>query len=138
MTNTVAATPQEVLERFHQATIDGTLQDAIDWYDVEGVHELPFAPPPVPKRIEGREQIRAFMNAAAGKGSVKNEKLTDVEVWETADPEVVISEYTVHGRFEATGEPFEMRNVLVLRVRNGKIMLTRSYFDPVKLAPLAK
>jgi len=138
MTESTTATPREVLERFHQATIDGTLRDAIDWYDEEGVHELPFAPAPVPKRMEGRETIRGFMTAAAGKGTVQNEKLSDVQVWDTTDPEVVISEYTVHGRFEATGEPFEMRNVLILRVRNGKILLTRSYFDPVKLAPLAK
>jgi hypothetical protein len=57
------AHPRAVLERFQQAAIDKDLTSMVDLYSEDAIHEFPFTRPGLPSRLEGREQIRAFMQA---------------------------------------------------------------------------
>jgi ketosteroid isomerase-like protein len=129
------ATPREVLTRMHELTL---ADDAavVELYAEDGVHELPFAPPGAPRRIEGRESLRALMSSSGGRSPVTYEGFENLTVWDTTDPEVIIAEYEIVGRTDSDGTGFRIPQLLVLRVRDGRIALTRSYLDPARLAEL--
>jgi ketosteroid isomerase-like protein len=130
------ATPRELLDR----VLDLTLTDAasaVDLYAEDGVHEIPFAPPGTPTRIEGREALRAAMSAQGdGRSPVAYERFENLTVWEATDPDVVIAEYEIVGTVSATSAVFRFPQLLVLRARDGHIVQTRGYFNPTQLAQL--
>lgn len=49
-------------------------------------------------------------------------------VHETADPEVVVAEWTYDGE-GADGRAFQVANIQVTRVRDGKILASRDYHN---------
>jgi ketosteroid isomerase-like protein len=135
MPSSPAPTPREVLARLHELTVAGEAT-AVDLYAEDAVHELPFAPAGAPARVEGRETLRQMMNTQGGRSPVKYRGFENVQVWETTDPEVIIAEYEVVGTVVSTGAGFRFPQLLVLRVREGQILLSRSYLDPGQLAEL--
>ena len=58
-------------------------------------------------------------------------RVEDVRVHHTADPEVVIGEFTYRG------DDWAVPGVIVLRVRDGLIVESRDYFDHIGLARAA-
>jgi uncharacterized protein len=92
---------------------------------------MPFAVAPLyPARIETtREQLRARF--AAGAALRRYTGLGRVVIHETADPEVVVVEFEVHGDMASTGEPFTLPYILVMTIRDGQITHSRDYTDPV-------
>ena len=135
MSSSTAPGPREVLARLHELTVTDEAA-AVDLYAEDAVHELPFAPAGAPARIEGRETLRQMMAAQGGRSPVKYEAFENVHVWETTDPEVIIAEYEIVGTVVSTGAEFRIPQLLILRVRAGQILLTRSYLNPVQLAEL--
>jgi hypothetical protein len=55
------------------------------------------------------------------------------QVWETDDPEVVVTQITHHGQSNVTGAPYQFTALGVIRVRGGEIV---HYMDPIALARL--
>jgi ketosteroid isomerase-like protein len=49
-------------------------------------------------------------------------RASNIKVHETLDPEVVIAEYEYDGKTRDTGKVFRSANILVLTVRNGRII----------------
>jgi uncharacterized protein len=60
------------------------------------------------------------------------ERLEDVRIHETADPEVIVVEYTLHGRMLEADRPFALTFVMVMTIRDGLIVHTRDYSDPIE------
>jgi uncharacterized protein len=112
----MSATPREILARMHELTLTDD-KAVVDLY------------------AEGREALRALMNAQSGRSPVTYEGFENLTVWETTDPEVIIAEYEIAGT-GADGAGFRIPQLLVLRVRDGRIALTRSYLNPAQLAAL--
>ena len=52
-------------------------------------------------------------------------------IHETADPGVVIAEYRLDGELTESAEPFSLRFVMVMTIRDGQIVHTRDYSDPI-------
>jgi len=124
------ATPRETAERFLRAAIGADPGDMADCYAPNFVIEMPFAEPLFPGRVENtREELRARLRA--GTASRRYKRLGNVAIHETTDPEVVIVEYELHGEFTETAEPFSMRFLMVLTVRDGQIVHSRDYSNPV-------
>jgi uncharacterized protein len=124
------ASPRETAERFLRAAVGADPGDMADCYAPSFVMELPFAVPPFPERAETtREELRARMRAGAA--SRRYRRVGNVVIHETADPEVVIVEYELHGEFTATSEPFSMRFLMVLTIRDGQIVHSRDYSNPI-------
>jgi hypothetical protein len=91
---------------------------------------MPFASGLAPERLETtREEIR--QRFAAGAASRRYTGLRDVRVHETADPDVIVLEYSLDGTRIADGEPFTMSFVMVLTFRDGLIAHSRDYTDPI-------
>jgi ketosteroid isomerase-like protein len=58
----------------------------------------------------------------------------DIRIHQTRDPEVIVAEFDYAGTVIATGEPFRVPCVFVLRVRDGLIVESRDYIDHVAMA----
>ena len=125
------ATPRETAERFLRAAIGADPGDMADCYAPSFVIEMPFTVAPLfPERVETtREELRARLRAGAAARRYK--RLGSVVIHETADPGVVIIEYELHGEFTETAEPFSMRFLMVLTVRDGQIVHSRDYSNPI-------
>jgi ketosteroid isomerase-like protein len=77
----------------------------------------------------GREELRARF--AAGRTDRIYKEAGHVVIHETADPEVVIVEYDLHGERLERREEFTQSFVLVLTIRDGVIVHSRDYTDPI-------
>jgi ketosteroid isomerase-like protein len=124
-------TARETVEQFLRAAVSETPGDMADCYAREVVIEIPFAVEQIfPSRSAAtREELRARFQAGAAIRRYKS--LSDVAIHETTDPEVIIVEYTLHGEMNATGEEFSARFAMVITVRDGQIVHSRDYFDPI-------
>lgn len=78
-----------------------------------------------------REALRQHF-AAAGRPTASRFRVEDVRVHHTADPEVVVGEFTYRG-----DDGWAVPGVIVLRVRDGLIVESRDYFDHIGLARAA-
>jgi ketosteroid isomerase-like protein len=57
-------------------------------------------------------------------------------VHEAADPELVILEYDLHGELRPAGTPFVQPFVMIMTIRDGVIVHSRDYTDPITGARL--
>ena len=129
-----AATPADVLARRCHLTLAGDADGLADLFTPDAVIEVPFAGPPGrPARLEGREAIR--QNARQMMASpLRLENYEVAELYQTQDPEVVITEMRAKGTVTTTGRPFAVTSVQILRIRDGRIALFRDFADPRVLA----
>jgi uncharacterized protein len=130
-----ALTPAQVLERRRQVLTAHDIDGFIDLFASDGVIELPFAGPGMPRRLEGRAAIREFSDRAEA-SPLRIDDLVTVELYQPADPEVVIVELRTCGHVATTGATFEATSIQVFRIRDGEILLLRDYFSPSGLADL--
>jgi len=131
--DTPPLTPRQVFELIRESSIHRNIP-VEDLYAPDGVHEWPFPLPGGPGRLNGREEIRAFYAAGHERHSeVEFHEFRNVVIHETTDPEVIIAEYDIPGRYTPTGESFVFSYILVLRVRDGKIIHLRDYLNPLAM-----
>ncbi|MCO5994402.1 nuclear transport factor 2 family protein [Actinoallomurus rhizosphaericola] len=128
--------PRAVYERILRAALDGSPDDYADLYAADAVLEFPFAAPGLPRSLRGREGIRAHLRAAMG-GALKIEEFRGVVVHETTDPEVIVAEHAIVGTATASGLPCSIANLIVLTVRDGRIVHQRDYLDVLAAAAAA-
>jgi ketosteroid isomerase-like protein len=130
--STSSSSPRETVDRFLKAVVSPAPGDMADCYADQVVIEMPFAylPALASGRLETtREALR--QRFAAGAASRRYTGLRDVRIHETADPDVLVIEYTLEGTRLSDGEPFTMTFVMVLTFRDGLIAHSRDYTDPV-------
>ncbi|HXC80781.1 MAG TPA: nuclear transport factor 2 family protein [Trebonia sp.] len=125
------ASPRETAERFLSAAIGADPGAMADCYAPSVVIEMPFAVAPlIPARVETtREELRERFRA--GTATRRYKSLGEVVIHETADPGVVIIEYELRGEFTQTAESFSLRFLMVLTIRDGQIVHSRDYSNPI-------
>ena len=126
-----ARTARQTAEQFLRATTSPDPGAMADFYAPGVVIEMPFAPAGLyPSRTEtSREELRTRFQAGAAVRRYTG--LRDAVIHETAEPGVVIAEYTLDGELAGTAEPFSLRFVMVMTIRDGLIVHTRDYSDPI-------
>ena len=122
------ATPGEVVERRRQVLLDNDVDGFARLFAPDGVIEMPTASPGGPRRLAGQALIEEFSRRAVT--GMHIDDFEDVAVHETADPEVVIAETVTRATLIATGESFTTQSIQVFRVRDGQIVLFRTYVAP--------
>jgi hypothetical protein len=121
-------TPAEVLQRRQRLLIGQDIEGFAGLFAPDGVIEMPFAGPDLPRRLRGQAAIAEFSrHAAAG---LHIDGFETVAVHETRDPEVVIAETVTRATLTATGQSFAAPSIQVFRIRDGKILLFRDYTGP--------
>jgi ketosteroid isomerase-like protein len=126
--------PRAILRRYQQAIVDKSADDLADLYAADAVHEVPFLFPGIPDRLEGREQVRAAYRSAWAASDAQPRTVREVSVHSCVDSGVLVVEQVVSGVLQSTGQSFEFPGVLVLRVRDGKIIHVRDYMDGLGVA----
>ncbi len=123
-------TPREVVDRFLRCALDPAGSNLADLYAEHFVLEMPFAQPIFPRITEtGREELRARFQAGAGNREYY--KVDGVVIHGTDDPEVMVVEYDLHGKVVASGFEFVLSYIVVLTIRNGVIVHSRDYSNPI-------
>lgn len=105
-----------------------------DLFAEDGVLAYPFAAPGHPAELHGRDTIRSFFSAMGGARELFVQDGVEATVWETDDPDLVITEITHHGRSNVTGGPYRFSALAFIRVRDGEIVRYDDYMDPIALA----
>ena len=134
---TSPASPRRVVEEALQRVLDYDLNGYLDLFAPDGTLEFPFAPPGVPARMKGRDQIGAALLPLwerAWEAGLRSTGYSPIVVHETLNPEVIVTEFDLYGEVEATGETFQLAFVHVYRVRNGRIASLRDYWNPQVLS----
>lgn len=131
--------PREVFARLREVVLQFDMDAQADLYAEDGVLEWPFAPDGMPRRVAGREAIRHVLVPLGERARAAGHHLLgyqSVEVHDTTDPEVIIAEFDVQGEILPDGRPYQLSFVQVLRVRDGKIVTFRDYWNPQALSSL--
>lgn len=123
-----AVTPAEVVRRRRQALLDHDADGFARLFAPDGVIEMPTAGPGAPRRLAGQALIEEFSRRAVT--GMHIDDFEDVAVHETADREVVIAETVTRATLTATGQSFTTPSIQVFRVRDGQIVLFRTYVAP--------
>jgi uncharacterized protein len=128
------ADPYEVWE-FAGIVLRGDPYRWADMFTVDGVMEMPLAPPGFPRRIEGRDRIRRLMAPVQERAfALHDSRRTSLTLHRTTDRDVIICEFESVKIDKATGRTYPMPYVHVLKVHAGEIVWLRDY-APFQLAP---
>ena len=125
-----SATPADVLARRRHLILNGDADGFADLFAPDAVIEVPFAGlPGWPARLEGREAIREHARQVMA-SPLRLEDFEVTELYQTQDPEVVITEMRARGTVTTTGRPFTTTSVQIIRIREGHIVHSRDFADP--------
>lgn len=121
--------PREVFERaMRPENLHGEVTG--DHLADEVVIEWPFTG----KRVEGKAAFLAMAGPARQALPFRIDRCEIGAVHATADPEVIVVEYTLGGVLVATGDRDQTDLICVLRVRDGKVVHWREYQDTLAIA----
>jgi uncharacterized protein (TIGR02246 family) len=125
-----SATPADVLARRRHLLLSGDIDGFADLFAPDGVIEFAFhGPSGTPVRIEGREAIRAYSRQIMT-SPLRLEDFEVVELYQTQDPEVAITEMRSTATLTTTGRSFTATSIQILRIRDSHIVLFRDFADP--------
>jgi ketosteroid isomerase-like protein len=125
--------PREVFLRLVNGVCDGPYEDLAGLYAEQTLVTHPFhplGPPP----LRHRDELHEHFTAAPPVARTLKRKPVGITVHETADPEVIVAEFAYQGHVVETGEPFTVPCVFVMRIRDGLIVESRDYIDPIASA----
>jgi uncharacterized protein len=125
------ASPREVIERLLDGIAEERWEDLHELYAEGATIDYPFALPAA-RRLDGRDVIRRYFEAAAE--LPLKLRARNVRVHETSDPEVVVVEYDYDGLATQAGRSFQVSNIQVSRIRDGLIVSSRDYHNHAALA----
>ena len=92
------------------------------------VFEFPFAPPGMPKRVEGRDALADYLT---GLGEMLTlDRMTVPVVYPVREDGVFVLEFGSEATSRINGRTLKPRYIAVVRVEGGKIVLYRDYWDP--------
>lgn len=129
------ARPADVFHRLVHAVAERRQVEILDdCFAEDVVVEHPFMVPE-PTTTYGREPLRKRM--ASLRAWPITMDVDDIVVHHTADPEVIVGEYRSRITSTLDGTQITTRNILVLRVRDGKIVSSRDYHNHALLAEFA-
>ena len=125
-----SATPAEVLARRGQLILNGDADGFAALFASDAVIESSFAGPPgTPMRLAGQAAIREYSRRVMA-SPLRIQGFEVAELYQTQDPEVVITEMRATGTVTTTGRAFTTTSVQVIRIRDGHIVHSRDFADP--------
>jgi uncharacterized protein len=100
-------------------------------WDQDSALEIAFMPNHALRRVEGREQVKAFFQGVNG-SDLGEINLTVSSIMPMHDPNAFFAEYTGEATVKATGGTYRMEYLGLFRFREGKIVLWKEYYDAVR------
>jgi ketosteroid isomerase-like protein len=127
----VGLSPREVFLQLVGGVADGNFDELPDLYgEVTDVRHPMATPESEPLTSRGALRDH-FTVPPEARETLPKRRIVDVVVHETADSEVIVTEFA----YEFTlpdGSPAKVPCVFVMRVRDGQIIESRDYIDPIR------
>jgi uncharacterized protein len=104
-------TPLDLWHRVHEHVRAYDMERVASCYADDAVLEFPFAPRGMPRRLEGREAIRAALVRAREASRAAGRRIVGysaVRPHNTTDRDVVIVEFDLHGEVARTGQTYRL------------------------------
>ncbi|MEV7388375.1 MULTISPECIES: nuclear transport factor 2 family protein [unclassified Streptomyces] len=124
--------PREVFLALVNGVAEGRWSELPELY-AERTHVVHPFDPLRAAALRTRDELREHFRPD-DVGPRLNRGVANITIHETTDPEVIVAEFEYQGTVEETGEPFALPGIFVLRVRDGRIVSSRDYFDHVTAA----
>lgn len=131
-------TPKQIVTNMIELMRSGQTVKSMETYYADDFNvKVPFALP-VPTDLHGRDHILDLVKQAeAARGPqlprmYRDLEVRDLKIYETTDPGVVIAEWVYRSHID--GKVLDNSNIIVVTVRNGKIVESRDYHDSVRRA----
>ena len=125
-------TPRDVFLRLVEGVAAARWHELPELYADRTDVRHPFDPLREPA-LRTRDQVREHFTPPPGGLGIER-RATNFTIHETADPEVIVAEFEYRGTVLATGRSFVTPCVFVMRVRDGQIVESRDYIDPLASA----
>jgi uncharacterized protein len=125
-------TPQQIFNRLHEFVKRYDANGQADLFAEQGIWEFPFATGNIPKKIEGRENIRTFGKMGMEASKKAGRQITGynaVTVHQTQDLHTIIVEFELEGENLSENSKYKIPYIQLLRVEDGQIVLLRDYFS---------
>ena len=107
-----------------------------DMFATDGVLEYPFALPGLDTPVAGRDAIVA--NFERIRKLLRIDGVTDVAEIATRDPDTVVLEFSGFGEGVKTKEVYDQRYISVIRLREGRIVRYKDYWNPIAFVRAVK
>ncbi|WP_018897942.1 nuclear transport factor 2 family protein [Rhizobium sp. 2MFCol3.1] len=129
-------TPSEIVKDLVDHFSKSNFEAALALYADDATISIEFGvPAPFQiSKVEMEKLIRSAVEARGGKPSPMYRDLSvqDLAVLETKDPAIVVGQWTYLSKVE--GVTYENRNIIVVEVRDGKIVHSRDYHNHIARA----
>lgn len=119
--------PRDVLLKLLEGLTNQDWAALANLYAEDVIIQWPLAVP-TPVIVRGRQSLQKALQDG---WKLLELRASNIRVYETLDPEVVIAEYDYNGKARDTGKVFYSANILVLTVRNGRIISARGYHNHI-------
>ena len=97
--------------------------------DENVVVEFPFAPDVASRKLLGRTAIYEYLKDYPSVIDIQSTPTLNIHA--TDDPNMAIAEWSVSGRVISNGNPYEMSYATFVTFRNGLIVSSREYWNPM-------
>lgn len=124
--------PAAIFDKLHECVKKYDADGQADMFAQHGVWEFPFATGNIPRKIEGRENIRAFGKTgmeASKKAGRRIVAYHSVTIHKTQSADTIIVEFELEGEIAAQGIRYRIPYIQLLKVEKGQIVLLRDYFS---------
>ncbi len=125
--STPASSAREIFTRSLEYISSAKIQEWVGLFTDDGVLEFPFPLPGFPERVEGTTALQEYMKIFPTQLKVE---FSEPVYYETADPGLLIAEFTSEGTALMTGNKFRQRYLSILWIRDGKISRYRDFWNP--------
>jgi uncharacterized protein len=127
----MSTSPRDVFLRLVHGVAEGRSGELPDLYaEVTDVRH-PMATPESEPLTSRRALREHFAATPKTQGSIPERRVVDVVVHETTDPEVIVAEFAYEFPMP-DGSATKVPCVFVMRVRDGEIVESRDYIDPIR------
>ena len=127
--------PADVFRRLVQGVCDRQTAELSQLYAEQTSVRHPLDPQRAPALTTRQQLTEHFRGGFQALGEIRFTAAA-LTLHQTTDPEVIIGEFEYRGVMPGTGEPFDLPNIFVVRVRDGQIVRYDDYMDPIALCRL--
>ena len=127
--------PADVFRRLVQGVCDRQIDELSSLYAEQTSVVHPLDPQRAPALTTRQQLTEHFRGGFQALGEIRFTPAA-LTLHQSTDPEVIIGEFEYRGVTPGTGEPFDIPNIFVVRVRDGQIVESRDYGDTLTIMRL--
>lgn len=122
---------KEIMDTFTSSLLENDFESFISLYDENVVFEFPFAPQGSVRKLEGRQGLYDYISRLPE--MVQLLRFSKPEIYFSDATSTFIAEFTCEALVTGTGKPYNQTYISVIKLREGKIVHYKDYWNPLVL-----